>query len=292
MRKTRTWLIGITLAGMLAMLLAPAWALEIDFTTEANPNYGPFIDFTYRPSNLTPNAPGQSPNGPFSVTIATYSSATNLFQNPGGGITLRLASDNSVVPSTFSQSFIDQIHTDGEPNASVGTRLDRCTLTPNTALAANTNYYYSISTGMSLLDFATGTHSSLLPLDPRNSPYYNAGNNDFEIPFTTANVFVGSSTNIGGTSGLYNGGQTNVSINAVIKVTLSNALNASTVNTTNVVLHEGGASGATVEATVAMDSNDTTNKTIVVTPTASLKYATSYALILSNVADAGGQLLP
>ena len=81
-----------------------------------------------------------------------------------------------------------------------------------------------------------------------------------------------------------------VAINSSITIAFSEALNASTVNSTNVLLRNGA--GATIAATVSYNS---ANKTVTLTPTAALANGTNYTVVIrggtGGVSDVAGNTL-
>lgn len=271
MKLVQVVLMGVVLLGLLAAQVLPASALEITFTTEG----APLVVY------ITGSSPANGATGVSPYTSITLDFNALLTDGQKSGVRLFRASDNiEISVSRF--------------NRQMGPGL-----TPNTTLESNTEYYvaYPIMT-LSVYNQAGGTGGAYLgsatldPTESHNAPYWNAGRNQFEIHFTTAGGLTVNSTDIGGATGTAAGGQTGVSINAVIKVKTSNALNGATVNSTNVVLHEGSGAGTVVSAAAELDSSDSTNKTILVTPSAALKYSTTYTLVLSSVADTLGQVLP
>lgn len=273
MKQAKVWLLSVVLLGMLAVQVLPACAFTVSFSTEADPSIvlGPYISG----SDPVNGASGVSPYGPYWVRFSG-----NVFGG-AGSIQLKKASDNSVVAYT---QYLTGLNSMDGLSWVAGVRL-----TPNATLDSGTEYYISIPQLSASTPGDTGTMS---PLNTHNAPYWNAANNDFEIHFTTSQQLTVNSTNIGGTAGVAGGGQSSVSVTAVIKVMTNNALNGSTVNATNVVLHEGSTTGTVVTADAVLDSADNTNKTIKVTPNAALKYSTTYYLVVTNVADTGGQILP
>lgn len=270
MKTIRMWCVGLVALGMLAAQVLPASALEITFTTQAAP---PSITSS-SPSN---NAAGVSP----------YTSIDVLFTaEPGDNVKLYRNSDNSQValsgvtwPGGFSWDDW------GNPS-----RWE-IRYTPLATLDSNTEYYMAIPASANFnVGGATWTFQAL-DQTGNDAQYWNSAHNQFEIHFTTAGGLTAVSADLGNGAGAL-AGQTNISVNATIKITTSNALDGTTVNATNCVLHEGSGTGTTVTAAVTLDSGDPTNKTIVVAPGAALKYSQTYTLVLSSVKDTLGQLLP
>jgi hypothetical protein len=139
----------------------------------------------------------------------------------------------------------------------------------------------------------TDVHSSSgRSLDPTD-PLHRAGTffgEAWVVEFTTGVTplsTVITQTNIGNIIGGPTGGQTNVPINAIIRVYFERAMMASTINTTNITLKVTG--GASVPATVTYDS--VANATVI-TPTNPLEYATNYTLTLTGLLDILGIALP
>lgn len=111
------------------------------------------------------------------------------------------------------------------------------------------------------------------------------------IEFTTGGTLTPASiknTNIGNLIGSATGGQTNVPINAIIRVNFERAMNPATVNTTNIVLKKSG-NAASIPLTLSYDD---VSLTAVITPVSPLEYSTSYTLTLIGLQDALGKDLP
>jgi hypothetical protein len=120
---------------------------------------------------------------------------------------------------------------------------------------------------------------------------FNASNYWIDVVFTTTPP-PADTTPPTVSSESFPNGTTGVSPGANVTATFSEDMNPTTINTTTVKLHLGTASGAVVAATVTYDA---ATKTVLIDPTATLAYSTTYTVTLqggsSGVKDAAGNAL-
>ncbi len=263
-RSLKNWMSGVVLFALIAASVVPASALTISFTTEVGP-------FKILSSPITPGQTGVDGSHPVEIWRMTF---------------------NKPLRGTFIGGIYDPQNggrdMTGDVDLSGGNGADflAITLRPTNLLIPGGRYNFDIHT-----IFATDG-SVLDPSDPTTAQYWNNSDNSGTLlwNFTTAFTPGWGSTTVNGADNGLTGGQINVPVvNAVIKVTSKNPLQSGTVIAANVVLHKTTLDGTSVNLGVSLDAD---GKTVIVTPSGTLGYNTTYYLVLTGVTDSTGTVLP
>lgn len=206
---------------------------------------------TTRPTVVSTSPANGATNVPVATPVsATFSEAMDASTINGTTIKLRNTGTSAVIAGTVSYS----------------AATNTATFTPSSALAPSTDYTVKIATAVK--DLAGNTMASPF------SSSFTTGALDTTRPTVSSN----SPAN----------GATNVAITVALTVTFSEAMNATTINSTNIKLRNT-ATSAVVSGTVTY--NASTN-TATFTPTASLTVSTSYSLkVMTGVKDVAGNAL-
>lgn len=221
-------------------------------------------------TNPFTNSAGASVQGPYTITFSVRPDTPTVIE-------LRRSDNNAAVPYAWVEA--------------QDTDMWTFRITPSIPLDWGVSYYLAIPA--TLYTTAGGSSSTIDPADAHNAPYWNAGQNEFRVSFTTAPPLSAMSSEIGGVPGPPTGGQGNVKpLNVQIRLRFNNALNPATVNAGTVVLREGSVGGPTVPLSfVGLDPADGSQKTLLVAPEGTLHYSTAYYLVIENVTDVNGSIV-
>jgi hypothetical protein len=170
-------------------------------------------------------------------------------------------------------------------SAVVSTTTTSFDITQNLNLESQKSYALVLTTGVKGFSGST--------LDPTDSLHRNGTifGEAWVVEFATGNSLSSTAVNqtiIGNIVGGPTGGQTNVPINATIKVQFERAMDSSSMNSTSVQLKKTGTATA---LTVNLSYDDVAN-TLTITPQSVLEYSTSYTLTLTGLTDVTGNTLP
>ncbi len=223
-------------------------ALASQFTSSFTTAVTDFVPPTVVAVNPANNASNVATNTVVQVTFSEPMDPTTITTTT---VSLKNTSTSAVVPATVTYNPATNI----------------ATLTPNGPLSNGTNYTVTVTTGVK--DLAGNAMASQFTSNFTAIP----------VPDTTAPTIISRNPA---------NGSTGIAVNTTVQVTFSEAMDATTINTTNIKLAET-ATSTTVAGTVSYNSG---TNTATFTPTSPLKNNISYTLtVTTGVKDVAGNAL-